>query len=112
MCADNQQTLLDNWGLLVANSRVVESDVLGTVCTTYTDVVTLSDGQSAVQFTADANLAFEESTMNDNKYYSNVAVTKNVDNKLSDIVSIPASFTWSRTNTSDFRGKSINPTRL
>lgn len=106
MCAENQKTLLDEWGLLVSNGRVVESSVEGTVCTTYNDVVTLADGQVAVKFTADANLVFNEATMNDNKYYSNMAVTKNVDEKLGDIASIPSSYTWSRTNTSDFRGES------
>lgn len=106
MCAENQKTLLDEWGLLVSNGRVVESSVEGTVCTTYNDVVTLADGQVAVKFTADANLVFDEATMNDNKYYSNMAVTKNVDEKLGDIASIPSSYTWSRTNTSDFRGES------
>ncbi|KAH8778595.1 concanavalin A-like lectin/glucanase domain-containing protein [Diaporthe sp. PMI_573] len=104
MCSENQKTLLDEWGLLVSNGRVMESTVEGTVCTTYNDVVTLADGQIAVKFTADANLAFDEATMNDNKFYSNVAVTKNVDEKLGDITSIPSSYTWSRTNTSDFRG--------
>lgn len=106
MCADDQKTLLDEWGLLVSNGRVVESTVEGTVCTTYNNVVTLADGQVAVEFTADANLVFDEATMNDNKYYSNMAVTKNVDEKLGDIASIPSSYTWSRTNTSDFRGMS------
>jgi hypothetical protein len=106
MCAENQKTLLDEWGLLVSNGRVVESTVGGTVCTTYNDLVTLADGQIAVKFTADANLAFDEATMNDNKFYSNMAVTKNVDEKLRDIASIPSSYSWSRTNTSDFRGKS------
>ena len=107
MCSENQKTLLDEWGLLVSNGRVVESTVEGTVCTTYNNVVTLADGQTAVEFTADANLVFNEETMNDNKYYSNVAVTKNVDEKLGDIASIPSSYTWSRTNTSDFRGESL-----
>lgn len=107
MCAENQKTLLDEWGLVVSNGRVVESSVEGTVCTTYNDVVTLADGKTAVKFTADANLVFDEATMNDNKYYSNVAVTKNVDEKLGDIASIPSSYTWSRTNTSDFRGESL-----
>ena len=106
MCSENQKTLLDEWGLLVSNGRVVESTIEGTVCTTYNDVVTLADGQIAVKFTADANLVFDEATMNDNKFYSNVAVTKNVDEKLGDIASIPSSYTWSRTNTSDFRGES------
>lgn len=114
MCSDNQKTLLDEWGLLVSNGRVVESGVEGTVCTTYNDVVTLADGSTAVKFTADANLVFDEATMNDNKYYSNLAVTKNVDEKLGDIASIPSSYTWSRTNTSDFRGssKSNFPVRI
>ncbi|POS80184.1 xyloglucan-specific endo-beta-1,4-glucanase A [Diaporthe helianthi] len=104
MCAENQKTLLDDWGLLVSNGRVVESSVEGTVCTTYNDVVTLAEGKVAVKFTADANIVFDDATMNDNKFYSNVAVTKNVDEKLGDIASIPSSYTWSRTNTSDFRG--------
>lgn len=104
MCGDNQKTLLDEWGLLVSNGRIVESGVQGEVCTTYEGVVTLDDGSAAAEFTADAHLVFDQATIDANKYYTNVALTKNVDKKLADISSIPASFTWSRTNTTDFRG--------
>lgn len=109
LCADDQQQLLTEWGLVVSNFRVQESDVEGTVCTTYNGVVTLPDGQAAVKFTADANLVYEEATINDNKYYSNVGLGKNVPSQLSSIASIPASYSWSRTNTTNFRGKSAPP---
>lgn len=105
MCADNQDTLLTEWGLVVSNFRVEESSVEGTVCTTYNGMYTLANGQAAVKFTADANLVFEEATINDNKYYSNAGLGKNVPSQLSSISSIPASYSWSRTNTTDFRGE-------
>ncbi|KAJ4419587.1 hypothetical protein N0V82_004890 [Gnomoniopsis sp. IMI 355080] len=104
MCADNQDTVLTEWGLVVSNYRVEESSVEGTVCTTYNGMVTLPDGQAAVKFTADANLVFEEATINDNKYYSNAGLGANVPSQLSSISSIPASYSWSRTNTTAFRG--------
>lgn len=107
MCADNQDTLLTEWGLVVSNFRVEESSVEGTVCTTYNGMVTLANGQAAVKFTADANLVFDEATINDNKYYSNAGLGANVPSQLSSISSIPASYSWSRTNTTNFRGKSI-----
>lgn len=105
MCADNQDTLLTEWGLVVSNFRVEESSVEGTVCTTYNGMVTLDNGQAAVKFTADANLVFDEATINDNKYYSNAGLGANVPSQLSSISSIPASYSWSRTNTTNFRGK-------
>lgn len=105
MCADNQDTLLTEWGLVVSNYRVEESSVEGTVCTTYNGMVTLANGQAAVKFTADANLVFDEATINDNKYYSNAGLGANVPSQLSSISSIPASYSWSRTNTTNFRGK-------
>lgn len=106
MCTDDQETLLTEWGLVVSNFRVEESDVEGTVCTTYNGMVTLSNGQAAVDFTADANIVFDEATINDNKYYSNAGLGKNVPSQLSSVDSIPASYSWSRTNTTNFRGKS------
>lgn len=109
MCTDNQETLLTQWGLVVSNFRVQESVAEGTVCTTYNGMVTLPDGQVAVNFTADANLVFDEATINDNKYYSNVGLVQNMGSQLSSISSIPASYSWSRTNTTNFRGKSTRP---
>lgn len=108
MCAENAEIELTEWGLVVANFRVEESDVEGTVCTTYNGMVTLEDGQAAVNFTADATLVFEEATINDNKYYSNAGLGANMNQQLSNIDSIPASYTWSRTNTSNFRGKLLS----
>lgn len=106
MCNQNQDTLLTEWGLVVSNFRVEESQVEGTVCTTYNGMVTLANGQAAANFTADANLVFDEATINDNKFYSNVGLGANVPSQLSSIDSIPASYSWSRTNTTAFRGKS------
>lgn len=107
LCGDDQEQLLTEWGLVVSNFRVEESSVEGTVCTTYNGMVTLPNGQTAVEFTADANLVFEEATINDNKFYSNAGLGKNIPSQLSSIASIPASYSWSRTNTTDFRGKSV-----
>lgn len=104
MCQDDQKTLLTEWGLVVSNFRVQESDVEGSVCTTYNGMVTLPSGQAAANFTADAKLVFDEATINDNKYYSNVGLGANVPSQLSAINSIPASYSWSRTNTTNFRG--------
>lgn len=108
MCAEDQNTLLTEWGLVVANFRVQESDVQGTVCTTYNGMVTLPNGQAAANFTADANLVYDEATINDNKYYSNVGLGANVPSQLSSISSIPAAYSWSRTNTTAFRGKHVS----
>lgn len=107
MCTDDQETILGEWGLVVSNYRVNEGGVEGTVCTTYNGMVTLADGQAAVNFTADASLVFDEATINDNKFYSNVGLGKNMGSQLSSIGSIPASYSWSRTNTTNFRGESI-----
>lgn len=106
MCADDQQTILSEWGLVVSNYRVNEGDVAGTVCTTYNGMVTLADGQAAANFTADASLVFDEATIDDNKYYSNVGLGANMGSQLGGIRSMPASYTWSRTNTTNFRGMS------
>lgn len=105
MCSDNQDIILSEWGLVVSNFRVEESDVEGTTCTTYEGMVTLPNGQAAVNFTANANIVFDEATINDNKYYSNAGLGENVPSQLSSISSIPASYSWSRTNTTDFRGE-------
>lgn len=65
MCSDDQEKVLSEWGLVVANYRVEESDVQGSVCTTYNSMVTLADGQAAVDFTADASLIFDEATIDE-----------------------------------------------
>ncbi|CAN8101226.1 unnamed protein product [Discula destructiva] len=107
MCTNDQNQLLVEWGLVVSNFRVQESDVEGTVCTTYNGMVTLPNGQAAAKFTADANLVFDQNTIDDNKYYSNVGLGENVPSQLSSISSIPASYSWSRTNTTAFRGNVV-----
>lgn len=107
MCAEDAKINLPEWGLVVANFRVQESDVEGTVCTTYNGMAILEDGQAAVNFTADANLVYEEATINDNKFYSNAGLGANMNQQLSNIDSIPAAYSWSRTNTTNFRGKSM-----
>lgn len=104
MCADDQETLLTEWGLVVSNYRVNEGDVEGSVCTTYNGMVTLASGQAAANFTADASLVFDEATINDNKYYSNVGLGANMGSQLSSISAMPASYSWSRTNSTNFRG--------
>lgn len=108
MCAQDAKINLPEWGLVVANFRVQESDVEGSVCTMYNGMVTLDDGQAAVNFTADANLVYAEATINDNKYYSNAGLGANMNQQLSNIDAIPAAYSWSRTNTTNFRGKSVN----
>lgn len=105
MCAENEKINLPEWGLVVANFRVEESSAEGTVCTTYNGMYTLPDGQAAVNFTADANLVFDEATIDDNKYYSNAGLGENMNQQLSAISAFPAAYTWSRTNTTNFRGK-------
>lgn len=105
MCTDDAKINLPEWGLVVANFRVQESGVEGSVCTTYNGMVTLADGQAAVNFTADASLVYDEATINDNKYYSNAGLGENMNQPLSNIDGIPASYSWSRTNTTNFRGK-------
>lgn len=105
MCAENDEINLTEWGIVIANFRVEESNVEGTVCTTYNGMVTLESGQAAVNFTADANLVYREATINDNKYYSNAGLGENMNQQLSAISAIPAAYSWSRTNTTAFRGK-------
>ena len=118
MCNDNQQTIIyqgtKDSGLMVVNQRVGESTAdgrraPGTVCTTYGGMVDMGSGIPGVHFTAVTNLEKASGSQAWNQVYSKVAINGVNAGKhtLSQITSLPVTYQWSRTNTTEFKGKVI-----
>lgn len=90
---------------IVYNMMYNSQDVVGTSCTGYQGTQTGSDGNLQVKWNSTWNIEYVESTDNEPKGYSFVGLTENLSTQLSAIDSIPATYEWTRTNTTAFKGK-------
>jgi len=89
---------------IVYNMMYNSDDIVGSACTGYEGTETGADGNLKINWNSTWNIEYVESTDNVPKGYSFVGLTENLENKISDIASIPASYDWTRTNTTAFKG--------
>lgn len=89
---------------IVYNMMYNSDDIVGSACTGYKGTETGADGNLKINWNSTWNIEYVESTDNVPKGYSFVGLTENLENKISDIASIPASYDWTRTNTTAFKG--------
>ncbi|KAF2089948.1 glycoside hydrolase family 12 protein [Saccharata proteae CBS 121410] len=89
---------------IVYNMMYDYEEIEGSVCTGYQDTVTGDDGNMQVVWNSTWSIDYVESTDNAPKGYSFVGLTENLENKISEIGSIPATYTWTRTNTTAYKG--------
>ncbi|KAA8569839.1 hypothetical protein EYC84_002182 [Monilinia fructicola] len=85
---------------MLYNAKLIE----GSQCTYYDSVITGSDGTKEVKWNSETDITYVESTNNVPKGYSFVGLTQNLETKLTGIASIPTSYTWTRSNTTAFKG--------
>lgn len=103
-CGDYDYVILTGTPWIVYNMLYNADLTVGTQCTYYNNVITAADGTQEVVWSSTANIKYVESTNNVPKGYSFVGLTQNLETPISDIGSIPATYDWTRTNTSTFKG--------
>ncbi|CAI7675847.1 unnamed protein product, partial [Penicillium palitans] len=103
LCGDYDNLILPNTPWIVYNMLYNAAQMIGTQCTNYDAVTTSDNGTKEVLWSSVTNIDYVESTNNVPKGYSFVGLTQNLETKLSVIESIPAAYSWTRTNTTDFK---------
>lgn len=90
--------------MLVANSMYGAGSMVGTSCTHYDHVESSAGGNPQVVWGSTTHIQNIESTNNICKGYANVGLISNLGTTVLSISSIPATYDWSRTNSSPFKG--------
>ncbi|CAI7618535.1 unnamed protein product [Penicillium bialowiezense] len=103
LCGDYDNLILSNTPWIVYNMLYNAAQIVGTQCTNY-EGTTSVNGTNEVLWSSVTDIDYVESTNNVPKGYSFVGLTQNLETKLSAIDSIPATYSWTRTNTTDFKG--------
>lgn len=104
LCGNDQHIILDGTPWLVANSMYGAGSMVGTSCTYYDHIKAGAGGNSAVVWSSTTHIQNIESTNNICKGYANVGIISNLGTTVSSISSIPATYDWSRTSSSPFKG--------
>lgn len=104
LCGDEDYLILNSTPWIVYNMMYNADETVGTQCTGYVSQTTSSAGAAEVVWSSTTNVEYVEATNNVPKGYSFVGLTSNLENTIADISSIPASYEWTRTNTTAFKG--------
>lgn len=104
LCGDYDYIVLDNSPWIVYNMLYNADEIVGSQCTYYDSIFTSSSGTDMVNWNSETDITYVESTNNVPKGYSFIGLTQNLETRLSEIGSIPADYTWTRTNSTAFKG--------
>lgn len=104
LCGKMSNIVLTDTPWIIYNMMYNQDLTVGTQCTNYESVTTGSNGNKQMVWSSATNIDYVKATDNIPKGYSFVGLTQNLENRLSDIVSIPATYEWTRTNTTAFKG--------
>ncbi|KZM26830.1 Xyloglucan-specific endo-beta-1,4-glucanase [Ascochyta rabiei] len=104
LCGVSDSVVLTDTPWIVFNMMYNQALTKGTQCTNYDHVATGSNGNKQITWSAVSTIDYVQSTNNVPKGYSFIGLTKNLETKLSAIKSIPATYAWTRTNTTAYKG--------
>lgn len=104
LCGDSDYIILNNTPWIVYNMFYNAAQSVGTQCTYYGSQTTSTAGTKEVIWSSATNIEYVESTNNVPKGYSFVGLTQNLETQISGIDSIPATYDWTRTNSTAFKG--------
>ncbi|CAO2652672.1 Nn.00g009550.m01.CDS01 [Neocucurbitaria sp. VM-36] len=104
MCGTAQNVVLTDTPWIVYNMFYNQAQTKGSMCTGYDSVSTGSDGNKKIKWSAVTDIDYVKATDNVPKGYTFVGLTQNLETKLSAIKSIPATYDWTRTNTTAYKG--------
>lgn len=108
-CGNDDRLIMPGMAWTVANSMYNSDGMVGTQCTDFERVLEASDGTYLVEWTSTTNVENIEDTADLCKGYSNIGIGVNLEERLSDVQSIPAYYKWSRTINTEFKGISPDP---
>lgn len=80
-------------------------DIEGGCCTGFTGLMTGADGEQKCGWNSTWDITEVDSTSNVPKGYSFVGLTENLETTISGIDSIPATYSWVRSNSTLYKGK-------
>ncbi|KAB8237937.1 concanavalin A-like lectin/glucanase domain-containing protein [Aspergillus alliaceus] len=103
-CGDYDYVVLQDTPWIVYNMLYNANQIVGSQCTNYDQVITSTSGTKEVVWNSVTEIEYVESTNNVPKGYSFVGLTQNLETKLSAINSIPSTYSWTRTNTTAYKG--------
>ncbi|THV74061.1 endoglucanase-1 precursor [Aureobasidium pullulans] len=104
LCGTADNLVLYDTPWIVYNMFYGAASSVGTQCTRYDHVVTPSTGNKEIVWSAETNIQYVKATDNVPKGYAFVGLTQNLETTISGISSIPTTYTWTRTNTTAFKG--------
>ncbi|KAK4539856.1 hypothetical protein LTR36_010317 [Oleoguttula mirabilis] len=96
--------IVDSTNWIVYNMMYNYQDIEGSCCTGFTGLVTGADGEQKCGWNSTWAIEDVASTSNVPKGYSFVGLTQNLENTISAIDSIPATYDWVRSNTTAYKG--------
>ncbi|CAK3774461.1 glycoside hydrolase family 12 [Lecanosticta acicola] len=101
--APNAHQVIDNTPWIVFSMNYNYQDIDGSCCTDYTGLSTSSSGEQVIDWKSSWDIA-QDSNADLVKGYSFVGLTENLENTIEGIGSIPANYTWSKSNTTAYKG--------
>lgn len=104
LCEKDDSIVLTDTPWVIYNMFYNQAQAVGTQCTNYDHVETGADGNKNIIWSSVTDIEYIQNTNNVPKGYSFVGLTQNLETQLSAITSIPASYTWTRTNSTAFKG--------
>ncbi|KAF1831032.1 concanavalin A-like lectin/glucanase [Decorospora gaudefroyi] len=104
MCGTAQNIVLTDTPWIVYNMFYNQRQTRGSMCTAYSSVSKPSNGNKLIKWAAVTDIDYVQSTNNVPKGYTFVGLTQNLETRLSAISSIPASYDWTRTNSTAYKG--------
>lgn len=104
ICDATGYMILSGTPWIVDNMFYDSAGSVGTQCTNYQSQTTDAAGNPAVVWSSVTDIEYVESTNNVPKGYSFIGLTSNLETQISGIEAIPASYEWTRTNSTAFKG--------
>ncbi|KAJ4355955.1 uncharacterized protein N0V89_003980 [Didymosphaeria variabile] len=104
LCGTDDSIVLTDTPWIIYNMFYNAAQSKGTQCTNYDHVSTSLSGGKEIVWSAVTNIDYVSSTSNIPKGYSFIGLTQNLETKLSAIDSIPATYEWTRTNSTAYKG--------
>lgn len=104
LCGDADYIILNSTPWIVYNMFYNAAESVGTQCTYYDSQTTSTAGNQEVIWSSATDIEYVESTNNVPKGYSFVGLTSNLETQISAIDAIPATYDWTRTNSTAFKG--------
>ncbi|KAF1978186.1 concanavalin A-like lectin/glucanase [Bimuria novae-zelandiae CBS 107.79] len=104
LCGADASIVLSDTPWIIYNMFYNAKSSVGTQCTSYSHVSMSSSGAQTISWSSETHIKNVPATSNVPKGYAFIGLTKSLSTRLTSITSIPASYTWTLTNTTAYKG--------